>query len=352
MMRLAKNLARLGLRAVPTTLMVRGLRERLIGFSYHAISEGQIPHVSHLFPLYTPQQFEQHLIFFKSRFNLVSLSQIRESLRTDQALPRSSAFVSFDDGLRECLTVARPLLLKHRVPCIFFLATGFLDNQNWFHRHALSLCIDKLRTLERSDLAETVERLAQVLGSSSTHPEDLVDRMISSSPGDSSKTMIIGEALGVDFGSELSARRPYLTSADVELLLDDGFAIGGHSNHHPDLRSLAKEEALEEIVGSCTELRDRFQLPSVPFAFPYSGKGFNTRHLVEIGERYPFIDLFFGSEGLERDPVVINRVSTEFLLSSRNGLQGPEHVLKDAVFHLLWRRRPRSRPQRPVTQGS
>jgi len=64
------------------------------------------------------------LVCLKQRYSLISYQQLVEHVETKKPLPPRAVMLSFDDGLAESYTVARPLLLKHGIPCIFFLSTG------------------------------------------------------------------------------------------------------------------------------------------------------------------------------------------------------------------------------------
>lgn len=46
----------------------------------------------------------------------------------DVSLPRNPLLITFDDGRRNCLTAALPILESERLPASFFVVTGWMDD--------------------------------------------------------------------------------------------------------------------------------------------------------------------------------------------------------------------------------
>ena len=86
-----------------------------------------------------PERFEEHLDWLSRRRRLVSL---------DETLgPQRKPFVAvtFDDGYRDNLTIALPLLEKYQVPMTLFVTAGFLGKEGF-------LSSDELLELSRHPL--------------------------------------------------------------------------------------------------------------------------------------------------------------------------------------------------------
>ena len=106
------------------------------------------------------QQFEADLIVLKQQFHMptwVEFAAQRGRLRRPD---RPALLITFDDGLSECYRLVRPLLLKHRVPCLFFITKAFVDNRAMFFRHKASLCIESLGSLVMSEQKRALNALA------------------------------------------------------------------------------------------------------------------------------------------------------------------------------------------------
>ena len=133
---------------LPLAVLTRSIPRNVIVLMYHAVGDAPAPHLRHLYEYKTPAQFEADLIFVKQHFHLPTWSEFAAGLDKSGRPDRPSLLITFDDGLSECYRFVRPLLLKHQVPCLFFVVKNFIDNRAMFFRHKASLCIEKFEALE------------------------------------------------------------------------------------------------------------------------------------------------------------------------------------------------------------
>lgn len=68
--------------------------------------------------------FARHLEWLAARFRPLPLSEVAAALRAGRGLPSRAAVVTFDDGYRDVLTQALPLLRARGVPAAVFVLTG------------------------------------------------------------------------------------------------------------------------------------------------------------------------------------------------------------------------------------
>jgi len=73
-------------------------------------------HVNH-------QRFAAHLDYLQRNYNVVSLTDYLLACSEGRSLARYSVVLTFDDGFRNFLTVAAPLLVARRLPATVFLIT-------------------------------------------------------------------------------------------------------------------------------------------------------------------------------------------------------------------------------------
>jgi peptidoglycan/xylan/chitin deacetylase (PgdA/CDA1 family) len=229
--------------------------------------------------------------------------------------------------------VVRPILLRHKATCIFFVVTDLIDNRAVFSETKAALCADAV--LQHP--SEQVEAIFREMGlaarikdaksiyekvvplNMARHWQQFEPRLrakliwlLMSGPDDVEIVDQLCRRFGVDVEGYVKSRKPYLTKRQILQLHADGFTIGAHSCSHRRLQSLPIEEAEREIVGSCRVIRDLTGQTSVPFAFPYFGGGLDRRWLKELRQRHPYIGLYFDTQGQRRDdPVVVQRVFGE-----------------------------------------
>ena len=241
-----------------------------------------------------------------------------------------SAFISFDDGFAECYTVARPLLRKHGIPCLFFLATDWIDNASMYYRGKMSLILEKLASLAPAVQTETLNRLAPLTthySSLTTFSSWLLAHQQSAEP------LIdqICEALELDIPAYLHSRQPFLTRAQIREMQAEGFVFGAHTRRHPKLNTLTQNEQAAEIIESCRIVCELTGQDQVPFAFPFSGSGVDRDFLARLRSENPHIGLIFDTQKLRRDrPFIFHRIWADKPLPNVPPDKNLEHWLHDA----------------------
>jgi peptidoglycan/xylan/chitin deacetylase (PgdA/CDA1 family) len=283
------------------------VRRDLVSLMYHAVSDTPPPHLRHLYAIKSPAQFEQDLLYLRRHFDLLAYDQLEQRQRHRGATGRPGVLVTFDDGLSECFTTVRPLLIQHRVPCVFFVTTGSLDNRRMFYRHKVSLCLGHVAALgeaERQRALATLRSLEPSLrdaaGLSSWlkglhHDEAVIDGVCA--------------VLGIDIAEALRRTRPYLTVDQVRQLAEDGFTIGSHTVSHRLLDTLPAAEIEREVIESTGAIQDLTRQRKVPFSIPFSSDGIDPAILHRLVVTQPSLGHVFGGGGIRRrDAHVVHRV--------------------------------------------
>ena len=304
-------------------------------FVYHVISDSHLPHIKHLYSYKTPDMFELDLLYLKHNYTLVSYQDLANHYSGKFSLPPSSAFVSFDDGYSECYTTVRPLLLKHRIPCTFFLTTDFINNNCIFYRNKVSLCIDKIRGLSHHQKEDVLQQIGQASQQTVKTPTEFVQWITSLNFSNEREIDIACNFLEINVEHFIRTHKPYLTTDQIRVLQSDGFAIGAHTQRHAHIKLLSEAEQLAEIVKSCKIIQDLTKVESVPFAFPYTSDGIVYSHIIKQIAKYPFIGLLFDANGLrKRIEFAIDRIWVDKPLPGIDPAQNiPLHLKNAYVKH-------------------
>lgn len=265
----------------------------MIALGYHVVSDRPLEHVRHLYPYKSPEAFERDLLSLRRRFEFVAYGGPVPRPRRG----RRPLLLSFDDGYAECYTVVRPILLKHGIPCLFFLVTDVLDNLEMSYRNKASLCVDRLFKASPARRRAALGALGRALGCDLGGVEWARDWLLSLHGSGAAALDPVCRLLGVDVPRYLRTRRPYLTRAQVARLRADGFALGAHTRSHPRLDLLPRRQAAAEILGSCRVVSGLNGGGPVPFAFPFSARGFDLGLLRRLGARGALVGPIFDAFG-------------------------------------------------------
>lgn len=244
---------------------VPGDRSRLSILIYHRVLPGPDA-LNNWDP--TAAEFEGQIRALSRFFTPLPLGEAVERLR-EGTLPAHAACVSFDDGYRDNVDVALPILRRHGVPATFFIATGYLNGGRMWN----DTVIESIRRCEAAALDLTTSGLGVVPLSTTELRRKAIDQILAALkhlPGDEreAKVAAIEAIAATTLPSDLMMR-----DQDVRALRAAGMEIGAHTATHPILTRLAPAEARREIDQSRERLTAIIGEPVSLFAYPNGKPG-------------------------------------------------------------------------------
>ncbi|HEY0272315.1 MAG TPA: polysaccharide deacetylase family protein [Chitinophaga sp.] len=286
---------------------------------YHnLVSNEEVPHIRHLYGYKTVQGFERDLDYLLRHFQPVGIPALLQAVKSGTPLPDNTFLLTFDDGLREVSSIIAPILLRKGVPAAFFLNPAYLDNHRLFYKFKISLAIDALLQRApgpalRTALAGLLAPLAPEKPPVAEVP-DLVAALRRITYRNQSLAEEAGKLLELDFADYATRQAPVMRMEEVGQLVQQGFAIGGHSMDHPYYRELTPEQQLQQTLDSVNLLQERFALNYRLFAFPHTDAGVPRSFFdTLLGGATPSLDLVFGTANQRKDiyPGILHRFNAE-----------------------------------------
>ncbi len=281
----------------------RGDAAKLTVLLYHRV----LPRPDPLLP-HEPDAavFDAHLACLSQVFRVLPLESGLRKLR-EGTLPARAVCITFDDGYRDNIEVAVPILRRHGLVATFFIATGFLDGGRMMHDTVIEAvrrlpdgpCDLEWIGLGRPQVVDTLSRVALI--DEFVHKvkylpfherAEACQRLASAAP----------ETLPTDL---------MMASEHVPQLLAQGMEVGAHTHNHPILARLSLEEASAQILKSRDTLASLLGAPPPLFAYP-NGKpnlDYSAEH-VELVKRGGFagaVSVSMGTAGRTSDHFQIPR---------------------------------------------
>lgn len=228
---------------------------------YHRVTEPSVRSGEAAFGAWSPNsvlsvsadRFERQVRWLKRESDCLSVPEMIEGISRGK-LPRRAVVLTFDDGYRDNLTLALPILRAHRVPMTLYVTTGFIDGTSdawWFElerrmrAHATGSIQESHSIFQRwvarfkaCDALELKSALRELRGS---YPED---------PGPGTGLFLSWEEL------REMARDPLVT-------------IGAHGVSHLALSRLSDRELQDEILISRARLEEELGEKIRHFAYPF-----------------------------------------------------------------------------------
>jgi len=206
-------------------------------------------------------------------FEIVSMDAAADQIESGSSPSKPFACFTFDDGYRDNLVEAFPVLKRHNVPFTIYAASAFADGIGdywWFTleevvRRADSLtleldagtCVFKTASLEQKH--ECFHRIYWVLrGVDEVVARDLVNRL--------------ARDYGYDPSSE--STRIALNWDELRAIAADPLAtIGAHTVNHFALAKLSEEAVHREISQNVSRLEAELDQPCRHLSYPYGDEG-------------------------------------------------------------------------------
>ena len=294
---------------LPFRVIQRLAKQNLTVVTYHTILNKPLPHIQNLYQLRNVEMFENDLDLLLKFYKPVTLSEVVNFLNNGKILPKNALLITFDDGFREVKEVAAEILLQKKIPAAFFLNTAFIDNKNLFFRNKISLLLEYFR---QPDNYEKNEIALKYLQNANIEGNTLNEKLLNLKYHQTELINNLASETGYNFAEFLENKKPYMTSNEIQYLIDKGFEIGAHSIDHPRFSEITEEEQYHQIVESINFLQQTFKIPHRTFAFPFSDDGLDENFFNKIFSEYK-IDVIFALKGLIEDfsPRIIQRLWAE-----------------------------------------
>ncbi len=200
---------------------------------------------------------EQVLRYVSRHFTVVPLS----SLASGGEL-RGKLAITFDDGLRNNVEVAYPLLQAFGLCATFFVCPGLVEQRGWLWNQEARQRLGRLGPQERQELAFELDCGAEV--------ESIVYRMKRLPLRERQHAEARIRALTPRFRATDAERHEFDLAGWSELRALDPrvVAVGSHTLTHPILPSLGPAALEDEVGGSRRVLEERLGRPVDTFAYP------------------------------------------------------------------------------------
>lgn len=277
-----------------TNFLLETSQQKTIVPLYHIISDENVQHIKHLYPIKSKKDFINDLDFLLKHFTPISYPDFANAVQIGKILKKPSFLLTFDDGLKEFYTIIAPILKQKGIPAICFLNSGFIDNKALFYRYKASLLIDFIKENNLNKMA--LNTFPQVFKSE----HKIFETLLNAKHSDDFLLDQIALTIGLSFESFLKQQQPYLTSVQIKELINQGFSFGAHSIDHPLYADLSLENQLYQTRKSVDDIFQEYNLNYKAFAFPFTDAGVKRNFFTEVFNNN-ILDISFGTAGSKTD---------------------------------------------------
>lgn len=265
----------------------------------------------------TPATFERHMRLLRRSFNVVSAEQLRSMVAGETPWVPRSCLVTFDDGWFDNAEHALPVLQRHSVPAVVFVATAYMGTQRTFWQERLTrLLFNAWRLGERAQpifqelqspgilrLQEQAARTA--IREVVTHFKSQTFEQIDTVLGQVEQFLRDHDAAIESFGDDR-----FMSWSQAAALRKSGLvAVASHAHSHAPLTSIGAGEVARELGESNEHLRNQLDCEARFLAYP---NGDYNDEVVELARRAGFQLAFTTDVGWVAagdDPLRLKRIN-------------------------------------------
>ena len=276
-------------------------------FLFHRVSDEADP----MWPPMKPSLFSKIISYLTRHYAIVPLEHWLDDPGSFQT-KRKTATVLFDDGYKDNMEIAVPILDKYKCPASFYIVTDCIDKNipTWTYIIDNIFLKTKKQMIELSyDFVPEKFRSFQLQVNDQPNPViKEVKPWLKKLPN--KQRLLIIQAILSQCDDEPVPGNKMMNWDDIRRLDSKGYIIGSHSHTHPMLASLQNESEISEELGISAQ-RIQQEIGKFPRTISYPIGSFDERviHLSEkAGYQYGLAvkQQFFnpGKDGLFKIPRV------------------------------------------------
>lgn len=239
-------------------------------FLFHRISDEK----DALWPPMQVELFRRIIAYLKKEYEVISLEAWLKDPSSFNYSRKGLATVLFDDGYKDNIEYAAPILQQLECPASFYIVTDCINRNipTWTYiiDHALqNTCQENLQL----DLDYVPEKFKSIR-LHGIHPSlKELKPWMKSLPNKKRK-----EVMDVITGTckDVVTPQPMMNWDDIRQLHSSGFVIGSHSHTHPMLGRLEDENEIEEELGISRQIITK-ELNEQPLVISYPIGSFDER---------------------------------------------------------------------------
>jgi peptidoglycan/xylan/chitin deacetylase (PgdA/CDA1 family) len=228
----------------------------------------------------SPSVFAEVMQQLVAHFQPLSLPDAVDRLRGGNALPQRSVAVTFDDGFRDTLTTALPILEEYDVPATCYITSGFVDGSVVPYEYGLSCYVKQVDHVELQWNGKKYQWRLDTLQKKKKCYHSITS--IAKPLCYSGRRRLL-ESLRPQLYERVDVREAspsFMTPSEVaELAQHPLFTIGGHTHRHLLLSSLDHSDVRAEIQDGLDRLQEMVGSQTQHFSYPYGG---HTERIAEM----------------------------------------------------------------------
>ncbi len=277
-------------------------QKSIVVLAYHRICE-----FSNLFYDYnisaTPGEFRNQMEYIKANYNVISSEKLISCYSGRCRIPDNSIMITFDDGFKDTIHNAYPILMDMQLPAVLFVATDFIDYEYIPWEDEISYLINNTDinklTKEIKDINEVIKKKMSkneiifmvckwLRGASGKDKKEIRNKLYSCAG-------LTEESVSQRI---IDAGKNMMNKNDLKQWVSAGLEVGAHTCSHPQLSSTNESVVELELIFSKYRLENIISKNVQIFAYPYGMEGYYNDDNIRLVRKTGYDCAFSMNGGL------------------------------------------------------
>ena len=224
------------------------------------------------------ENFHKQMKFLKKHYNVISLKYFIDNHK--KLTDNKNVIITFDDGYKDNLTNAYPILQRYKLPATLFLATGFVDTGKAKFEDTITY-IFSLNDVETIDIRSL--QIKKTIKSKNERDATLAKICYALNKLDIDKCKEVVNELCTKYNIKPDSLKDMndvmLTWDEIKQVDRQLMTIGAHSITHQNLTKLSHKQQVNEIVKSKSVIEQQLKYPVTLFSYPL---GFYDSNVTDV----------------------------------------------------------------------
>ncbi len=292
----------------------------MIFLCYHGVTNSKSKGIENFSGKHIQKKiFENQMKILKKKCKILSIDEVIYHLNKKKPFEKDSVAISFDDGFKNNFTVAVPILKKLKIPSIFYLCPGLIENYSseMFWVDKIEACISNSRI---NFLKFNFKKYKFSMKVKTNYQKIIAIKKLKKlckSVNVNNKNEIIEKIISNTKINPLNIKCKNYEIANWNLIKksilgNKLFTIGGHSMFHDILTKINKKHVSNDIRNVISLIKKRTKIKVKHFSYP---EGKQNKNIINILKKNKILSspLAYGFKNSNKtNPFHINRVMVGF----------------------------------------
>ena len=217
-----------------------------------------------------PEFLEQVIQLLRSRnFDIIALDEARARI-LEPVQGARFAVLTFDDGYRDTLEHAVPVLQKHGTPYSVYFAPGLIDHSADLWWEGIEALVRQEQCISIKSNDDLLDLNCEGLANKQASFNHLINHLVTDVPELQQRLFVRDVCARYDVDLDAILQTEMMNWREVQQTLEDPLCtIGAHTLNHQALARLTAEQAATEIDNGVSALEEKSGHRARHFAFPY-----------------------------------------------------------------------------------